>query len=465
MYRIGNHFVSKTVSFLLLLEFLILLAAAYAGVRFRFDSAYLLSSKAENYAISALVFAGAMSLSMMSMGMYQSGARDGLRNTLLRLMPACLLAFAILTLAFYLIPTLYFGRGILGLAFLCAVAGIVLIRTVFLESSKSSFLRARIMFLGAGKLARDCSVLAQELAFTQKYNIVGYIETAGDSGAIHATALIPRVGDSLYATAQRYHVSEIVVSAEHRRDGAIPISELLECKMKGIKVIDATALFEREACQIRIDALQPSWLVFGAGFDQSFLRAFGKRSFDIVISTLLLLLTLPLMLATAALIRLEDRGPVFYRQERVGKGGANFMVLKFRSMRSDAEHGGKPEWARSDDPRTTRVGRVIRLCRIDELPQILNVMNGEMSFVGPRPERPYFVDQLVAQVPFYNIRHSIKPGITGMAQVRYRYGASVGDAIEKLQYDLYYVKNNSLFLDALILLDTLQVVLFAKGAR
>jgi sugar transferase (PEP-CTERM system associated) len=232
-----------------------------------------------------------------------------------------------------------------------------------------------------------------------------------------------------------------------------------------VQVIDAAAFFEREACQIRVESLQPGWLVFGDGFDQSSLRTSGKQIFDFVVSALIFILTLPIMLLTAFLVFLEDQGPIFYKQERVGRLGRPYMVLKFRSMGINAEKAGSPQWASTNDPRTTRVGSVIRKLRIDELPQIINVLRGEMSFVGPRPERPFFVDQLSADVPFYNMRHSIKPGITGMAQVRYAYGASVEDSIQKLQYDLYYVKNNSLFLDILILLETVQVVLLGKGAR
>jgi sugar transferase (PEP-CTERM system associated) len=228
-------------------------------------------------------------------------------------------------------------------------------------------------------------------------------------------------------------------------------------------VTDAATFFERETCQIRVDSLQPSWLVFGGGFDQSFVRTFMKRSFDIVCSVIILLLTLPLMLLAALAVKLEDRGPVFYSQERVGKDGKTFFVHKFRSMRTDAEKGGKPQWAQQNDPRITRIGNFMRKTRIDELPQILNVFKGEMSFVGPRPERPYFVEQLIEVVPYYNVRHSVKPGITGWAQVRYGYGSSAEDALQKLQYDLYYVKNNSLFLDVLILIDTLKVVLFRSG--
>ena len=223
--------------------------------------------------------------------------------------------------------------------------------------------------------------------------------------------------------------------------------------------------FERERGQIRVNTLYPSWLVFGGGFDQSLLRSGIKRTFDIAASGILLAATLPIMIVTALCILWEDGAPVFYRQERVGKGGKPFMVLKFRSMCKDAEKGGKPQWAATDDPRITRVGRIIRKLRIDELPQVFNVLAGAMSFVGPRPERPYFVDQLCAEIPFYNVRHSIKPGITGWAQVRYQYGASVEDAIEKLQYDLYYVKNHSLFLDIIILIDTIEVVLLGKGGR
>jgi len=465
MFRIGHHFVSKSVSFLLVIEFLILLGSAYAGAVFRFDVDYLFTAKAANYSTTALTFAAVMSFTMTALGMYQGGMRDGIRSTVLRLMPASALSFGILTLLFYMFPDLYFGRGILGAVFLIAALAIITVRTVFFESSKSKFLRTRLMFLGAGRIAAECSALAADETFKHKYSIVGYVPTGVEPAMLPTGELISLVNESVMATALAHRVDEIIVSVENRRGGMFPIKELLECKLKGIKVTDSTAFFEREANQIRVDSLQPSWLVFGTGFDQSFLRMFCKRTFDIVMSTLLYIVALPIMLITALLIVLEDRGPVFYQQERVGLGGKSFMVLKFRSMRNDAEKSGKPQWAASDDPRTTVVGRFIRKFRIDEIPQIINVMNGEMSFVGPRPERPFFVDQLVQQVPFYNIRHSIKPGITGMAQVRYQYGASVGDAIQKLQYDLYYVKNNSLFLDALIIIDTLQVVLFGKGAR
>lgn len=465
MLRISNHFVSKMVSVLLLIEILILLASVYLGAAFRFmDGTFPFVHKFENFLMSAFAFAFAMIFSMSALGMYQINFREGFRNTFLRLMPSCMLGFVIVTLIFYLLPDLYFGRGILGLIFIIAASGILTVRILFFKSSQNKLLESRIIFLGDGALAQECSDLAMHNIFYHKYNIVGFIPVLAEERCVPSSAILPP-DVSLYTTAKKYGASEIVVSVRNRRGGNFPIQELLECKLNGIKVTDSSEFFEREACQIRVDSLQPSWLVFGNGFDQSFLRAFGKRIFDLFVSLLIFIVSFPIMLITAFLIYLEDRMPIFYKQERVGKDGHSFMVLKFRSMRNDAETITGPQWASTDDPRTTKVGRVIRKLRIDELPQILNVLKGEMSFVGPRPERPHFVEQLCEEVPYYNMRHSIKPGITGMAQVRYQYGASVEDSIQKLQYDLYYVKNNSLFLDILILIDTLQVVLLGKGSR
>ncbi len=245
----------------------------------------------------------------------------------------------------------------------------------------------------------------------------------------------------------------------------LPIRELLDCKVRGVRVFDLSSFFERTQGQIRIDSLRASWLIYGDGFRQGWARTFVKRCFDLSASIILLMMAAPVMLLTALLILLEDGAPIFYKQERVGRGGRVFRVIKFRSMRRDAEGDGKPRWATANDDRTTRVGRVIRKLRIDELPQLFNVIVGDMSLVGPRPERPYFVDQLSQEIPFYAVRHCVKPGVTGWAQVRYAYGSSVDDAVQKLQYDLYYVKNHTLVLDTLVLFETVRVVLTGEGAN
>jgi sugar transferase (PEP-CTERM system associated) len=465
MFRIANHYVSVTAIILFAIEALVLVASVYLGVAIRFeDSARLIAAPFANLFPQAATYAFVMIFSMTALGMYQLDYREDFRRTLLRLMPAFVLGLGLITLVFYLLPDLYFGRGILGIVMLLAIAGILLTRIIFFRWSSLRLLEPRIMVLGVGAMARECGALAGNYHGYHKANIVGFIPMPNEDCLVSPSSLLP-VNGSLMSMAKTYNVNEIVVAVQNRRSGGFPIQELLECKLNGVKVSDAANFFEREMCQIRVDTFQPSWLVFGGGFDQGFLRASIKRSFDLFASAILFIVTLPIMVITALSIVIEDGMPILYRQERVGKDGHPFVVMKFRSMRNNAEKEGKPQWAAENDPRTTKVGRIIRKLRIDELPQIFNVLKGDMSFVGPRPERPYFVKSLCEEIPYYNMRHSIKPGITGWAQVRYQYGASVEDAIQKLQYDLYYVKNNSLFLDIIILIDTIQVVLFGKGGR
>ena len=258
---------------------------------------------------------------------------------------------------------------------------------------------------------------------------------------------------------------EVVVSLVERRGGSMPLRELLDCRIAGLPVRDLNSYFENRLGQIRLDNLKASWLIFGNGFEQGILRSVLKRSFDMMAAVLLLVITLPVMALAAAAIRIESRGPVLYRQERTGFNGEPFYVIKFRSMRVDAESDGKPRWATAGDSRITRVGRIIRKTRIDELPQLWCVLRGTMSLVGPRPERPFFVAQLTQDIPFYAVRHCVKPGVTGWAQVRADYGSTIEETCTKLQYDLYYVKNHSLWLDLRIMLETVVVVLTGRGAR
>ena len=462
MIRIFNHYVSKMAFILLLLELLMLLASASVASALWFSDGHG-HFRADNLYLSSLTFALVIIFSMSALGMYQHSSREGLRTTLIRIMPSFALGFALLSALIAVRPDLYFGRGISILIFAIGATGVVITRLVVFKSAESALLEARLLFVGGGALAHECIELASNKYGFHQSHVIGCIPLPGEEYCVPDALLLP-MGESLLAMARKYEASEIVVTVANRRSAAFPVRQLLECALGGVRVIDAATFFEREACQIRMDSLQPSYLIFGGGFDQSFIRAATKRTFDLVASGLITLLTVPAMLAAAAIL-LEDGAPVFYRQERVGRDGRIFKVLKFRSMRKDAERAGTPTWASQNDPRITRVGRIMRKLRIDELPQMVNVFKGEMSFVGPRPERDFFVRQLERDIPYYGVRHGIKPGITGLAQVRYKYGASVEDAIEKLQYDLYYVKNNSLFLDLLILVDTVQVVLSGKGSR
>ncbi|TWI68997.1 sugar transferase (PEP-CTERM system associated)/exopolysaccharide biosynthesis polyprenyl glycosylphosphotransferase [Pseudoduganella lurida] len=459
MIRIFNHYVSRTGFILLLLEVLILHGTAsmvlllWGGMPQPPKSVYL----------AGLVFAFVNVFSMSALGMYQQQIRQDLRAVLARVPPAFVLGFVMMVALMHLVPGIGFGRSA-GIAFMLGGAGVMLTRVLLFTSSQSNILVERLILIGGGALALECMEVAATRNGPRRFEVVGCVPMPGEQRCVPASKVLAP-GETLLAMARRLGAHELVVSVGDRRNGAYPVRELLDCVLGGVRVTDAAAFFEREASQIRVDSLQPSYLIYGGGFDQSFFRAFVKRSFDLLASAAICAATLPVMLVAALCIVLEDGGPVIFRQERVGKHGRRFQVLKFRSMGVDAERDGTPRWATAADPRVTRVGYWLRKLRVDELPQMINVFRGEMSFVGPRPERAYFVEQLSGAIAYYDVRHSIKPGITGLAQVRYQYGASVDDAVRKLQYDLYYVKNNSLFLDLLILIDTVQVVISGKGAR
>lgn len=321
----------------------------------------------------------------------------------------------------------------------------------------------RVLVFGTGsKALRVKQVLESCGPATQ---IAGFCFSPNESEvAVPHELIVPR-HQSVVDTAKALQVDEIIVAVSERRGGAMPLRELLDCKLQGIRVLDMTSHFEASLGQIRLESLYAGWLIFGDGFRQGRLRSTLKRLSDIVCALILIALAWPIMLLTALAIVVEDGFPILYRQQRVGRNGRLFDVIKFRSMRRDAEKEGQAVWAKAHDERVTRVGRFIRKLRIDELPQLYSVLKGEMSMVGPRPERPFFVDQLTREIPFYAVRHSVKPGVTGWAQVRHHYGGSVEDSAEKLQYDLFYVKNNSLYLDLMILVATIGVVLTGKGAQ
>jgi sugar transferase (PEP-CTERM system associated) len=319
--------------------------------------------------------------------------------------------------------------------------------------------------VGTGKPAR---LVLDELTAhpVPEFDLVGMVRGDGNEPAGVRGNKIPILGSvmDLETICAEHRVDSVVVALGERR-ACFPLREILASKMRGIRVEDYPNFLERVTGKIPVHDLRPSWLIFSDGFSQGTLYRRLKRVVDMVLAALLLVLAAPIMLAVWVAIRLESRGPAIFRQERLGRNGRPFVLLKFRSMALDAEQATGPVWAAQDDPRVTRVGRFIRKTRLDELPQLWNVLRGDMSFIGPRPERPHFIQALQEVVPYYAQRLSVPPGLTGWAQVRYPYGASVEDALEKLQYDLYYIKNMSLFLDLMIVLGTAQVVLFGRGAR
>ena len=418
-----------------------------------------------------MVIVTAFMLMMSSVGLYNNDASHDFRTFFKRFFMAWQAV---------LLPTIgliVINKGSVGLSFthavgLPALAICLFMSTLFVLHGvlvwcfRLPFMKRRIVVLGEGAVADGIVAFVRGPGRTHSHHLKT-ISHWRSGGAARSGNLLLKVAEppalALSAMTQALHADEIVVAVEERR--GLPVAELLECKLMGVAVIDALTFWEREAGQIDPAKAGDGWLTFSGGFVLDRRRRVLKRSADLIISLAFLTFVLPLLLLTALAIRLEGPGPIFYRQERVGLGARTFQLWKFRSMRPDAERDGVPRWANAVDDRITRVGRFIRKVRIDEIPQVLNVLAGEMSFIGPRPERPFFVDQLRSQIPHYDLRHRVRPGITGWAQVNYPYGASVEDAIRKLSYDLYYVKKNDLLLDLAILMQTVRVVLFANGAR
>ena len=352
----------------------------------------------------------------------------------------------------------------LGVAIPITFVGLLFVRQVVVPPLAKTFLPHRVLVLGTGA---DARVVEASLASLDSpgVTVAGFFMLDKVQEVVVSPNRIVSKSASLEETASRLGIREIIVAVRQQRGGVLPLRSLLECRLNGVQVTDLARFFERVHKRVPVESLKPSWLIYGNGFRQGWVRTAVKRMFDVVAAISLLVLMLPVMVIAAVLITLEGGGPVIYRQERVGHRGRRFTMLKFRSMTITAERDGKAEWAAVNDTRVTRIGRFLRRGRLDELPQLINVLKGEMSLVGPRPERPVFVSMLKEQIPFYAVRHSVKPGITGWAQVRYCYGATIEQSVKKLEYDLYYVKNHTVFLDLLILLETVRVVLLGEGAR
>ncbi len=466
--RIARHYLHTPILLLSLAEGLLVVVAAFLGHYTRFSTI----PPVLDYLLPAVALAATLVAAMIAMGVYDARVREGMTGMSLRTAVAFFLlgTFAWVLLSSFL-PTLELGPGVLLFASIEAFALITVFRWAVFSLMGDNFLKKHVVVIGIGQRALKIASRMRRRADQRAFVLHGFLDPGGSDDLISEYgARILHSDLPLPEYCRQHQIDEIVVAMDERRrnrpgGGGLPLEELMECRLSGIGVCDVQQFIEREACKVDVDLLRPSWLVFSDGFVMNGWRAASKQLFYWLASLALVLLAWPVMLLTALLIKLEAPDqPVLYRQTRLGRDGRQFDLLKFRSMDMGAESSGAT-WTARNDPRITRIGEFIRKTRIDELPQLFNVLKGDMSLVGPRPERPVFVAELKEKIPFYDQRHRVKPGITGWAQLCYPYGASVDDAKEKLQYDLYYLKNHSLLLDLIILLQTVEVVLVGEGAR
>jgi len=459
------------LSLLILIDVLLAVAAFYSAAIVLIG---YLETATNLYNVRGLAIAGffaAVSIfSSQLMDVYDVGKNVKKREILINVILGTSASFFILSIAYYLEPTIMMGRGTLFFSIALFAMYQFLWHCIFLVYHHHPQFLQRILILGTGSLAEQMGQLAT--SGNSIFTLAGYAACSnGDSRQngdgsnvdVPSDAILGN-SDDLMAVASAARADMIVVALSERR-GIFPLRDVLRCKLNGIEIMDAPTFYERVTGKLMLEHITPSWIIFSSGFRRTTLLTIFKRCSDIILSSIGLLLTAPVFPLIALMIKIDSPGPLFFRQTRVGCREKPFNLYKLRSMRQDAEAATGAVWAQQDDPRITRIGLFLRNTRLDEIPQLINVLRGDMSFIGPRPERPEFVEKLKIVIPYYSKRHFIKPGVTGWAQVRYPYGASVEDAVEKLRYDLYYVKEYSIFLDLLIFFETIKVVLFGRGVR
>jgi len=465
--RLNKHYIHLPYLYLGVVDALLVAGVAWFVLQLGVRSSEDLSAVSLNPWLPTITLSLVLSCCTLSMGVYSALIREGFSSMVLRTM----VSFFLLGSLFLYAINMFFAGTFVNQTFifwsvLLSTLVVSASRLIFVKIVDADQLKRRVVIYGAGAkannlladLAPDVNVLG--------VHIVGCIPSANESVQVDPSLVIPEPSDWLLF-AHQFQISEIVISPDERRRAsgdAFPLSQFLDCKLAGVASSDALSFCERELGKIDISLLQPGWMLFSDGFKYSKRRMLAKRLFDLALASIFLLFLWPFMLLTAIAVKLESPGAVLYHQIRVGLNGRHFRIYKFRSMRQDAEKNGAV-WAKKNDARVTRVGAFIRNTRLDELPQLYNVFAGQMSFVGPRPERPEFVVDLGQQIPFYDMRHKVKPGLMGWAQLKYPYGASVEDAKNKLQYDLYYTKNHSFFMDMLIMIQTVEIVLLGKGVH
>lgn len=474
--KIFNHYLRLPFVLLACLELLVFFLSAYTAALLRFNGfdldeavVSISYSGSTHSVLHASVFSAVMLTSMIALGQYQSQQHytPGIfTDIVLRVLLSLVLGSILLMVIYYVFPASYMGRGFHGISLLFSFVGVIFTRALFFQMLGRDVLKRRVLVVGAGSRAKT---LINEKGGYQdgtSYKLLGYLPVQNEQLDVPEYKVVNVDPDNIYQYAIEQEVDEIVLAIEDRRKN-YPDEELMKCRMGGIQIVDPVTFLEREQGKVNLEMLHPSWIIYSSGFETNLLKTSLSRLFDIVSSLLILIIMSPIMLVTAFLISLESRfrHPVLYKQERVGLNGENFTLMKFRSMSVNAEKDGKAVWASKNDNRITLVGRFIRKTRIDELPQIINILKGDMRLVGPRPERPEFVEELAEKIPYYKKRLAVKPGLAGWAQLKYPYGATERDAYEKLQYDLYYVKNHNVIMDFFILLQTIEIVILGKGAR
>lgn len=461
MVRLFKHYIPHAVLLLGLFDFALLLAAGDLAWIIRAEQIGMTSGSTMARLPMLLAFAVVTQGALIAVGVFGTDALRSMRFAGARLLVGVSLAILLFAFIAFVLRGHTFWRSTLFYAMILAIGLLMANRLVIGGALGAAAFRRRVLVLGAGMRAERIGRIAEQPG--SGFVVAGYI--AMNPGQQAVAEAVPRAAIAdLPQHVRKLGAGEVVLAIEERRN-SLPLKDLLRIKTAGVYVNDFSSFMERETGRVDLDTLNPSWLIFSDGFSSGrMLSGFAKRAFDIAASGILLLLTFPIIAFFAVMVKLDSRGPAFFRQRRIGLYGEPFELIKLRSMRSDAEKDGV-RWAAKDDPRVTRLGKFIRKLRIDELPQTWSVLTGRMSFVGPRPEVPAFVEDLEDKLPFYAERHMVKPGITGWAQINYPYGASIEDARAKLEYDLYYAKNYTPFLDLLIMLQTLRVILWPEGAR
>jgi len=473
--KVFNNHLRLPFILLALSEASVFLVSVYSAALVRFQESnfeqinVVINYGGGNIGLIASIYTIVMILSMTALGHYQSQQHFSpsiFTETVLRCLVSLIIGSIALMILYYLLPEIYMGRGFHFISITLSFVGVIFIRAIFLHFVDKNIMKRNILVVGAGERA---VTLINEQGGSKdglSYKIVGYIPQNQEETAVPSERVVDIDSDAIYQYALENDIDEIILAINDRRK-SYPDEELLKCKLSGIKIIDPVCFLEREQGKVNLELLRPSWMIFSTGFQRNAVDIIVARAFDIISSLIIFIIMSPILLITSFLIAAESKfkHPIFYKQVRVGLDGVPFTLLKFRSMSMNAEKDGRAVWASKNDDRITFIGKFIRKTRIDELPQIINILKGDMRLVGPRPERPEFVDDLATKIPFYKKRHTVKPGLAGWAQLKYPYGATERDAYEKLQYDLYYVKNNNVIMDFFILLQTIEIVIMGKGAR